>query len=205
MSNVIDTRDKILEVALELFANNGFDGTSTREICKGADVNISMILYYFGSKEGLYKTIIQNWFDKQSEYLDAYFDMQKFQTLSRKEKAKAMLSFLSKTVDFLYGEMSDNLMLFLIREQKNIAVGVIPPVVLFLRKVLSSILDKDENSKDIVYAGLFIASQISSPRIMTVFKAPYGKESFTGEDFEIIKRNLNDYVTMIFKNAGVDL
>lgn len=43
----------ILEVAERLFAAKGFKGTSVRDIAQEAGVNIAMISYYFGSKEGL--------------------------------------------------------------------------------------------------------------------------------------------------------
>lgn len=41
--------------ALRIFADKGFKGASTREICQLANVNLSAIPYYFGSKAGLYK------------------------------------------------------------------------------------------------------------------------------------------------------
>lgn len=51
-------RQDILNQARTLFAKKGFDSVSVREISKESGQNISMISYYFGSKEGLYKTII---------------------------------------------------------------------------------------------------------------------------------------------------
>lgn len=49
---------KILEIAEKLFAENGFDGTSIRQISKKADINIAMISYYFGSKEKLLEALL---------------------------------------------------------------------------------------------------------------------------------------------------
>ncbi|MBN8752317.1 MAG: TetR family transcriptional regulator [Variovorax sp. 67-131] len=49
-----EARHRLLHTALRLFAQKGFAKTSTREIAKEADVNISAISYYFGDKEGLY-------------------------------------------------------------------------------------------------------------------------------------------------------
>ncbi|MEH6406517.1 MAG: TetR family transcriptional regulator [Leeuwenhoekiella sp.] len=40
-------------MAEKLFSENGFDGTSVRNIAKAADINVAMISYYFGSKEKL--------------------------------------------------------------------------------------------------------------------------------------------------------
>ena len=55
----ISKEENILFAAEKLFAKNGFGSTSTREICKEANVNISMISYYFGSKEKLYERIFE--------------------------------------------------------------------------------------------------------------------------------------------------
>jgi AcrR family transcriptional regulator len=48
-----DKQVQIIETAEKLFADNGFDGTSVRDIAEEAGVNVAMISYYFGSKEKL--------------------------------------------------------------------------------------------------------------------------------------------------------
>lgn len=48
---------QILNVAEQLFATYGFEGTSVRDIAKDADVNVAMISYYFGSKEKLLEAV----------------------------------------------------------------------------------------------------------------------------------------------------
>lgn len=53
-----DKQIQILEVAEKLFAENGFDGTSIRDISKEAKINIAMISYYFGSKERLLEALV---------------------------------------------------------------------------------------------------------------------------------------------------
>lgn len=53
------TDQKILFTAEKLFAEKGFDATSTRDIAKSAGVNVSMISYYFGSKEKLFEEIFK--------------------------------------------------------------------------------------------------------------------------------------------------
>lgn len=54
-----DKKDQIVLAAEELFAAGGFDSTSIRDICKEAQVNVAMVNYYFGSKEGLLKEMIE--------------------------------------------------------------------------------------------------------------------------------------------------
>ena len=58
MTEFNDKQIEILQVAEKLFAEDGFDGTSIRQIAKEAKVNIAMISYYFGSKEKLLETLI---------------------------------------------------------------------------------------------------------------------------------------------------
>ncbi|KQU83658.1 TetR family transcriptional regulator [Variovorax sp. Root318D1] len=53
-SDGLEARQRLLYAALALFAANGYAKTSTREIARAADVNISAISYYFGDKAGLY-------------------------------------------------------------------------------------------------------------------------------------------------------
>ena len=54
-----DSKTRLLEVALKLFATKGFDGVSTREIAQKAKINISAITYYFGGKEELYAAVLE--------------------------------------------------------------------------------------------------------------------------------------------------
>jgi TetR/AcrR family transcriptional regulator, regulator of cefoperazone and chloramphenicol sensitivity len=53
--NDISSRENILLVALRLFANQGLERTTVRQIAKEAQVNVSAISYYFGDKNGLYR------------------------------------------------------------------------------------------------------------------------------------------------------
>lgn len=52
------SRDVLIEAGKELFSTNGYMGTSVREIARKAGTNVSMISYYFGGKEGLYREIL---------------------------------------------------------------------------------------------------------------------------------------------------
>lgn len=54
---------QILEVAIHLFAQKGFEATSTREIVEAAGVTKPMLYYYYQSKEGLCRAAVQYFFD----------------------------------------------------------------------------------------------------------------------------------------------
>lgn len=50
-----DTRARLLQAAIRLFAHQGFAKTSTRELAEAAQVNVAAISYHFGDKAGLYR------------------------------------------------------------------------------------------------------------------------------------------------------
>jgi TetR/AcrR family transcriptional regulator len=54
-----EARERILEEGARLFAEKGFAATTVRDIATSADLNLAMIHYYFGNKEGLYRAIFE--------------------------------------------------------------------------------------------------------------------------------------------------
>ncbi len=63
-----ETRQRIVEAALEVFTERGFDGASTRQIAAQAGVNHGLIPYYFGNKKKLWQAAVDDAFgDMQAE------------------------------------------------------------------------------------------------------------------------------------------
>ncbi len=54
-----DTRIRMFRVAGPIFADKGFEGTTVREICAAADVNVASVNYHFGGKETLYLQTVE--------------------------------------------------------------------------------------------------------------------------------------------------
>ena len=61
--NQSDTPNTIRTAASNLFAHNGFDATTVREITSAAKANLGAVTYHFRSKEGLYHAILEEVFD----------------------------------------------------------------------------------------------------------------------------------------------
>ena len=53
------TRERILRVAAEVFAESGFERATVREICSRASVNVAAINYHFRDKENLYIEVLK--------------------------------------------------------------------------------------------------------------------------------------------------
>lgn len=65
-----EPRDRILEVAVRLFAQKGYAAVGVREIAGAAGVNISMISYYFEGKVGILKAIMESFFEDYLKVFD---------------------------------------------------------------------------------------------------------------------------------------
>lgn len=65
------TRERILAVALPLFADLGYAGTSVRAIAGAAGVNVATLAYHFNDKEGLYLTVVQHLHEHIAQNLPA--------------------------------------------------------------------------------------------------------------------------------------
>jgi AcrR family transcriptional regulator len=51
-------RERLLDSATRLFAANGYEATSVRDIVAAANVNLNGVNYYFGGKRGLYDAVM---------------------------------------------------------------------------------------------------------------------------------------------------
>ncbi len=74
MKKSIEAKQQIFNVAVELFASKGYSAVGVREIAKTANVNLSMISYYFDGKIGILKEIIKTYFEKFSEIINSVID-----------------------------------------------------------------------------------------------------------------------------------
>lgn len=63
----MDTKEKILSCAEELFYARGYDGTGVQEIAQKAGITKPTLYYYFGSKRGLLDTLLKTKYEKLRE------------------------------------------------------------------------------------------------------------------------------------------
>jgi len=63
----VRTKDRILTVACEVFAEKGYHDATVEEICKRAETNIAAVNYHFGSKDQLYAEVWRHAFDVAHE------------------------------------------------------------------------------------------------------------------------------------------
>jgi AcrR family transcriptional regulator len=145
----IDKKDHILDVAERVFSELGFDGASTRTISGEAGVNMAMLNYYFGSKEGLFlavfnrkiisfQNLLQNLGSDDSisswNKIEKYIEMYTQRVVSNNCFQRLLYQELTMQ---RRGDLADNITDILM---KNVAE---------LRKILQDGIDKGEFKKDV--------------------------------------------------------
>ena len=199
-----NSKTRILEAATKLFAQKGFDGTSIREICKKANVNLCMISYYWGGKQELYNGIIENLLEKQIEYSKNFLDLNRNpKSMSVDECADLLLTISEKFVDFFYTNISSDLIVILLKEQQKPDFIVKSPVLDYMRAVVARVLNKDADDRLVIFKTLFMLSQVNSPRILPAFSLRLlGQDDFCEEDIKIIKENVKLYIKSVIKEGA---
>ncbi len=69
-----DVRERIFSSALRHFSSKGYAATSLREIADDARTTKPMIYYYFGSKEGLYGSIVRQILEDMAASIRVHID-----------------------------------------------------------------------------------------------------------------------------------
>ena len=63
------TKQRILNVALDLFSQKGFSAVSVRDICKVVDIKESSVYYHFKNKQSIFDELLQHFETKANELM----------------------------------------------------------------------------------------------------------------------------------------
>jgi len=92
------SREKILSVALELFASKGYHATSVSQIAKKAKISKGLMYNYFTNKEKLLDEIIQEGFNSLAEL--------EYETKRGVDPEKQLEEFIDAILDNLYSNFT---------------------------------------------------------------------------------------------------
>lgn len=209
------SRKKIINSAIVLFAGKGFDSTSTREICKHAGVNLSLISYYFKTKEGLYTNIIESIMNFGLKYLETEINQaNNIENISKEEKIQLFYNLLEKYTTFLYSEsVPNNFVILMIKEQtisnskfSEIYAQKIEIFYKALRKILASILGKNENDKNIIFQVSSIIGEVLSFKVMArATLTPLKQAFYTKDDNKMIKNIILSHIRTNLEQLGINI
>ncbi len=95
-----ETVDRILDAAEHLFARQGYDGTSTRQIAGEAGTSIQTLHYHFGSKKDLYNQVLERSVLPVNNMINKHIQKMLTPEINRE-------SVLKKAIDELIDELFD--------------------------------------------------------------------------------------------------
>lgn len=116
------TRLRLIDVAISLFGQCGYEGASTREIARQAGVNTPALQYYFDNKEGLYRACAEHLMMAAEAYFTPVLDdievILKDPLADRETLIEAFLRLQETIADYLLcDEQAQKRALFLAQEQ----------------------------------------------------------------------------------------
>jgi len=93
------TRERLLEAAADVFAENGYRNATFREICLRAPANIAAVNYHFRDKERFYSAVVEHVIEQERDLLRD-FQSRVEAPASPEERLRA---FIHRTLDSLLG------------------------------------------------------------------------------------------------------
>lgn len=124
---VNNTKQKVMDTASALFFQKGFQGTSVRDIAEKANVNVSLISYYFKHKQGLLEYVVTTYYEAYLTYVEEIMEQTK--TENAMDRMKALI-----TTIIQYKQTNHQLTCFIQRELSLDSVFVREITVTYLAK-----------------------------------------------------------------------
>ena len=176
--NLENTRDRLIKVSMEMFAEIGYDKTSVRELASRSNANIAAINYHFGGKEGLYQAVLEfiiqymdSWAMPLIERYNAFIKEQNG-NFDEKKTISWLNIFMNAFVDTTFESYESNILLHKIiaREQLKPTLGFNKIYGLaslklaedIISDILSKVSNVDINDERIVIHTISIVGQIKT-------------------------------------------
>jgi len=210
-----DTKNRLLEIAIGVFGESGYDGTSTRLIASKAGANTAALQYYFDGKEGLYLACAGYLADRMLENIQpliAEADKLLRESADRDSMIDQVCGILDRQAVSMFGASdAREWVLFLAREQIGLRPGpafdiiyerLTKPTTATLVKLVSRILDRLDDDPQVLITVLAIIGQLMYFRIgyQTALRM-LGWQDFTGERLDHLRSVLQQHVRAMLAAA----
>ena len=193
----MDKKTHIIETAIELFAEKGFEGTSIRDLATKADVNVAMINYYFGSKEKLFECMVKQ---KAAYTKDMLEEIAKDTTLTEIEKFDRIIDgFISRlfTNRLFHRVIHQELMLSHRESLQQAIVNILYPNSALIKGMIDNAVKKGAFKK--VDSALVIASLVGTINQVLLSKKMCNKlldkdENYVPYEDAKFKKRISDHL-----------
>jgi AcrR family transcriptional regulator len=170
-----DTRTKILQAALQLFAKRGYDGTTTKDLAKSAGVAEGTLFRHFASKKAiLIEVTTAGWVDILTDLLTELSEMGSYKAVSNVMRRR-MLN-MRKNSDLMrvcfveaqyHPELQESIQAEVIDKMTDVAEA-------FFETAMSKGIYRQMNPKIVakVFLGIFAIAGFSEETIMNPSASP---------------------------------
>jgi len=198
-----DKQIQIMEAAEKLFAEQGFAGTSVRDIAEAAHVNLAMISYYFGSKERLMEAMFHH---RGSDFKLQLENILQNKNLSPIQKVEKLID---DYIERIFRKQCFHKIMT--REQMANSSGAITEQIYQLKQknysLIKQLIQEGQKAgdfkKNIDVSFLMMTLSGTASQLITAqhyYKKINNLESMPDEDFEkLMKRKLSSYLKNLFK------
>lgn len=136
----ITTEQKIIQAANKLFTQKGYTATRTRDIAEEAGTNLALLNYYFGSKENLYKKVVQ---EKLRMLLGAMGPVLSDENIALEEKIQTIIENYTNLL-----LENEELPIFILNEL-TINKGLLADIIQNTRQIAQPVIEKQLKEKNI--------------------------------------------------------
>ncbi|HEY6395116.1 MAG TPA: CerR family C-terminal domain-containing protein [Candidatus Binataceae bacterium] len=205
-----ETRQRLIDAALRIFGEHGFEGASTRMIAEEAGANLAAIPYYFGGKEGLYRAAAQFIVDRATRevipVVNKIDEALKKGRLPRHATLGLLHELLDRFSDFVLGsEEADDWSCFVMREQMQpgaafeiLYEGVMRRTSEACANLLALLLRQRQDDPKIMVRALAILGQIVVFRIaQTTALRVLGWKDFSAQRLKLIQSVVSENLDRI--------
>jgi AcrR family transcriptional regulator len=211
----IGTRNHLIETAIDVFGEYGFEAATTRMLAQRAGVNLAAIPYHFGGKAGLYRAAAQFIADHIESRMRSVFEQADAALRAERAERAELLRILHALLEtfatvVIASNEGDNWSGFVIREQMRpgeafeiLYQGVMERVHGMCAALVAQLLgEPGEDAKTNVRA-LMILGQILIFRMgRTAALRRLGWKRFTDERVEFVKAVMREQVDAIVARSA---
>ena len=194
----MSTKERILDEALMLFSENGYDGTSVERIAEKVGIKAPSLYKHFKSKEDILNAIIDN---AEARYEESFGSEKRIGRLpeSKEEFVRITMERISFT---LHDPMIRKIRKFLVQEQfRSVRLAAITTkhqldgLLGMYTKIIGGMMDNDLFKKD---DPVLLATEVTAPVVLWIAKADR-QPQYEQEIMDSIEKHIRHFCDVYMK------
>ncbi|MEH6347427.1 MAG: CerR family C-terminal domain-containing protein [Bermanella sp.] len=212
------TRLAMIEAAIEIFGRDGFHAASNRSLASAAGVNLALISYHFGGKEGLYVAVFEHMAAKMKQHFEpvlvklmqGLMELNGPEPLDEEPRLAKIIdlieSLLFALIEMLASHQTEPWARLILREQQTPSAafevlfsGPMGRSLAMLSKLVALALNRKETDIEVKLCALNLIGQVQSLRAArATIMYHTGWQSIGEEEIKLLKKQMRFTVRSLF-------